>query len=152
MSVTFQNVLAVLGLMGIGGLLTAYFNILWQRQSAAESQRQEFKFTRYKCILLLMYACLDFEKERVKLAEHGRKFATISDLLDELTVEWHNMILYSSDEAIRTTQAFIAEQNQGNFYKAVLAMRRDLWGGKVRFKFEEIKAVSTVVHKRLEKH
>ncbi|MGD0060595.1 MAG: hypothetical protein ABSD58_14355 [Verrucomicrobiia bacterium] len=152
MSATFQNVLAVLGLMGIGGLITGYFNILWQRQSTAQSQRQEFKFTRYKCILLLMYSCLDFEKERPKLAEHGRKFGTINDLLDELTAEWHNMILYSSDEAIRTTQAFITEQNQGNFYKAVLAMRRNLWGGKVHFRFEEIKVVSTVARKQLEKH
>ena len=139
MNVTFQSVLAVLGLIGVGGLLSGYFTILWQRRSAAESQRQEFKFTRYKCILLLMYSCLDFGKDQAKLAEHGRKFDTIDDLVDELTAEWHNMLLYSSDEAVRATQAFIVKQDRENFFRAVLAMRKDLWGGRVRFNFEEIK-------------
>lgn len=127
----------VLSLVGSGFLSTVLTHYL-QKKSTSDSAKQEFKETRYKCIILLMHACLDFERSNTELSKHGRNFHSLDDLLDEIRAEWHNMILFASDSVLQTTQEFIATPNSKTFYKAALAMRSDLWGGKLSFHFEQI--------------
>jgi hypothetical protein len=43
---TIENIAAILGLLGIGGLVSGYFTLLWQRRSAELAKRQEYKETR----------------------------------------------------------------------------------------------------------
>lgn len=128
---TIENAIAALGLIGVGGILGTYFRILWERRNTALLQKQEFKETRYKCLIMLMYSALDFEKNETMLRQHGRNFATLEDLLDELKAEWHNMILFASDSVLIETHAFIRNPSHIAFRKASLAMREDLWGGKL---------------------
>lgn len=128
---TLENVVAALSFLGVGGALATYFRILWERQNQAQSHKQEFKEARYKCMILLMYSTLDFEKHSPLLRQHGRSFATLADLDDELRTEWHNMILFASEAVLSSVHAFIRTQNADNFRKAAFAMRADLWGGKI---------------------
>lgn len=140
---TFKNIVSILTLLGIGGLLGNYFRILWERKNTALLQKQEFKETRYKCIILLMLSCLDFEKNKQMLHQHGRTcINSLNDLKDELKIEWNNMILFSSEEVLSTMHLFIKNPSQVNFRKVALAMRRDLWGGKISTKkLEELKTL-----------
>lgn len=131
MKITVENVISVLALLGIGGILGTYFRILWERRNAALLQKQEFKETRYKCIILLMYGAVDFEKQKPMLGQHGRDFETLEELLDELKTEWHNMILFASDDVLRRTHAFIKSPSQEAFRMSAFAMREDLWGGRL---------------------
>jgi hypothetical protein len=128
---TIDNIVAVLGLLGIGTIIGNYVRILLERKNQAQLQKQEFKEARYKCIILLMYASLDFEKEIHNLRKHGRNFASYEELMEELKTEWYNMILFASDEVLRTTHAFILKPSVSLFKNTVLAMRKDLWGGKL---------------------
>lgn len=128
-SVTLENAVAVLGLLGIGGVVGTYLRILWERKNKAQLQKQEFKETRYKCIILLMYASLDFDKEIQNLRMHGRNFATYEELIDELKTEWYNLILFASDDVLKTMHAFILFPSVLSFKNVALAMRKDLWGG-----------------------
>ncbi len=128
---TIENAIAVLGLLGIGGILGTYFRILWERRNSALLQKQEFKEARYKCIIMLMLSALDFEKSKAMLQQHGRNFATVDDLMDELKAEWHNMVLFASDEVLVSTHDFILNPSHRTFRHASLAMRKDLWGGKL---------------------
>jgi hypothetical protein len=128
---TIENAIAALSLLSIGGLLGNYFRILWERKNSALLQKQEFKETRYKCIIMLMLGALDFEKSKPALNKHGRNFITRDDLLDELEAEWHNMILFASDEVLTGTHEFISDPTHETYRKASLAMRKDLWGGKL---------------------
>ena len=80
---------------------------------------------------MLMYSALDFEREKKRLLEHGRDFRSRDELLEELKAEWHNMILFASYEAIREVFLFIQAPNVKFFRTAVIAMRSDLWGGKI---------------------
>ena len=135
---SIDNILKILALLGIGGIIGTYIRILCERRNTALRQKQEFKETRYKCILLLLYSCLDFEKQKPMLHEHGRKFSSLDELIDELKTEWHNMLLYASDEVLISTHTFIEKPNQENFRTSVLAMRKDLWGGKLSPNIEKL--------------
>ncbi|HBO84332.1 MAG: hypothetical protein A2073_05690 [Deltaproteobacteria bacterium GWC2_42_11] len=127
-----ENVFTILGLLGLGGLLGTYFRILWERKNSALLQKQEFKETRYKCIILLLLSHLDFDKNKPMLHQHGRSYINrIEDLQDELKLEWNNMILFASDEVLSRMREFIENPSQENFQKTAVAMRKDLWGGKI---------------------
>ena len=138
MNVTFQNMVAAIGLLGIGGLLGHYFQILWQRRSSELSKKQEFKEVRYKCIIILMYASLDFDKNKLELEKVGRNFRSLNDVLEELQMEWYNMILFASDDALKAMHSFIQSPTRSQFKSAALAMRADLWGGKISTDLEQL--------------
>jgi len=53
-----DSLLKIAGLLGIGGLISSYFTLLWQRKNEDTKARQEYKETRYKCVVLLMKALL----------------------------------------------------------------------------------------------
>lgn len=135
---TIENAIAAIGLLGVGGILGTYFRILWERRNTALLQKQEFKEKRYKCIILLMYSALDFEKNKVMLRQQGRNFAKFEDLLDELKAEWHNMILFASDGVLIDSHAFICNPSYKAFRKASLSMRQDLWGGKLASQLKDL--------------
>lgn len=135
-----ENILSVLALLGVGGILGHLFRILWERRSSELLKRQEFKETRYKCIIMLALILLDFEKNKQILHLHERGYIkNKEDLIYELKLEWNNMILYASEEALEKTYSFIQNPSQDSFYKVALAMRKDLWGGKISLKgFEDL--------------
>lgn len=133
-----EDIVKVVGLLGLGGLIGTYFRILWERRNTALIQKQEFKETRYKCIILLMHGALDFDKNKPMLNQHGRNFQSIDELIDEIKAEWHNMILYASEEVLSESHAFIKNPSQTSFRKVALAMRSDLWGGKVSSHLEQL--------------
>ena len=138
MTLTVENVLSALGLLGIGGALGTYFRIVWERKSSAQLQKQEFKDTRYKCIIMLMYTLLDFDKRSKGLEKFGRDFKSQEQLIDEIKAEWHNAILFATDEVLEDLHAFIKEPSAESFKKSALSMRKDLWGGKLSATLESL--------------
>lgn len=78
-----------------------------------------------------MYSLLDFDKQIAILAAHGRTYKTVDGLVEELTAEWNNMLLYASDDVLISAQAFIKHPDKSTFRRCVFDMRKDLWGGKV---------------------
>ena len=138
MSLTVENVLSALGLLGIGGLLGTYLRIVWERKNSAQLQKQEFKDTRYKCIIMLMYTMLDFDKRSKGLDKFGRNFGTKEELLDEIKAEWHNAILFASDEVLEDLHNFIKTPSSDLFKKSALSMRKDLWGGNLSATLESL--------------
>jgi len=123
---------------GLGTVLGTYLKIRWERSNSAQLQKQEYKTNRYKAVVLLMYGLLDFDKEKGRLKKHGRDFANAADLVDELKTEWNNMLFYAADDVLKTFQDFINRPDPENYRRCALAMRKDLWGGKVSLKFEDI--------------
>jgi len=91
----------------MGTAIGNYFQFRWQRRSSELSKKQEFKETRYKCIIMLMYVSLDFEKRGHNLKQFGRSFLVEGEIFEELQTEWHNMILFASDNALKTVHSFI---------------------------------------------
>src|SRR5690554_225619 len=103
---TVENAITVLGLLGVGGVMGTYLRIIWERKKEAQLHKQEFKEARYKCVIMLMYAALDFDTHVPLLRQHGRNFDDLEALVDELKTEWHNMILFASEDVLIAVYAF----------------------------------------------
>ena len=124
---SFKNIASVITLLGLGGLLGTYFRILWERKNTALLQKQEFKEVRYKCIIILLLAYLDFPKNKPMLQMHGREYLrTIENLKDELILEWNNMILFASEDVLITMHNFLNNPSRNGFRNIAVAMRKDL--------------------------
>jgi len=86
-----------------------------------------------------MYGYLDFEKRNKYLLKYNRDFKDKDDLLEELTTEWTNMTLYSSDEVIRAMKKFIQVPNSDTYIVVTLAMRKDLYNIKTNLTAIDLK-------------
>lgn len=135
---TIENIVAVLGLLGIGGLISGYLTLLWQRRSADMAKKQEFKETRYKCIIMLMHGHLDFQRSRGELQKYGYSIQTIEDLTALLRAEHINAFLFASDDFIRSFGQFIQSPTEVHLVRTALCMRKDLWGVKTRLSLSDI--------------
>jgi hypothetical protein len=122
-----ENLIKVVGLLGIGGLISSYFTLLWQRKNEDTKARQEYKETRYKCIVLLMKALIEFDKYKDMLIKHGYVISNKEDLIDLLKDEQLSAVLYASKNFIKSLGSFINNPNKNNLVDAVIEMRKDLW-------------------------
>ena len=101
--------------------------ILWQRKNSEEKAKQEYKETRYKCIVLLMRALIEFEKYQKMLIKHGYDISRKEELIDLLQDEQFSAILYASRGFIKSMGKFIGEPNKDNLITVVIEMRKDIW-------------------------
>ena len=112
--------------LGIGAVVTAIVQHSLKRKEAAyESQRKDLE-ARYRVIVLLMYAAVDFEKNRASFRINRPDLTTKQLVLDELKAEWHNMLLFASSATIKALKTFIAQPTLANLVQAAQAMRVDL--------------------------
>lgn len=124
----YQNIISAIGLIGIGAVIKSLIDSLLKKKEVKSQTQHEFKNTRYKAIILLANAMLDFEKHKPELHKHNRLFESKEQLLDELKTERNNMILFASDNVILSLNKFISDPGEGNFYTLAIAMRKDLYG------------------------
>jgi hypothetical protein len=124
----YQNILSALGLIGIGAVIKSIIDFFIKTREVKSQAQHEFKNSRYKPIILLANALLDFDKHQPDLKKHGRDFTTRSQLIDELKVERNNTLLFASDQVIKALSVFLTAPSEVNYYKLAIAMRKDLYG------------------------
>ena len=122
-----DSLLKIAGLLGIGGFISSYFTLLWQRRNEDTKARQEYKETRYKCVVLLMRALLEFDKYKDMLIRHGYSISSKEDLIDLMKDEQLSAMLYASKNSIKAMGDFINNPNKNTLIKSVIEMRKDLW-------------------------
>ena len=97
---TASEIISLIGLIGIGGLLKSLFDLFIGRRKIKSEKKQEFKETRYKAIILLCHAYVNYESEEMALIIQRPDIKSREVLFNELRAEWINMVLYSSDKVI----------------------------------------------------
>ena len=128
-----QIIISFLGIVGIGGIITALVN----KSKEIEFNKLEQKQKRYKCTLIFMHAY--FEPQNLKpLSMRHPDINNLEDLKQALKSEYHEMLLYASKGVIFAVKKFIEEPNKEFFLASVLAMRKDLWTKKSDFDIEEV--------------
>lgn len=136
---TLENVLAIVGALGLGALIPKLFDIYSDERKNRSQSRHEFKQVRYKAIILLMYTYLDFDERNKFLLAHNRNFRTKKDLLEELLTEWTNMTLFASDNVIRAMKAFVKNPSEDSYLTVTLAMRKNLYNVKTSLTISDLK-------------
>jgi hypothetical protein len=133
-----NELVPILSFFGLGGIIGAFFNNIWERNKTISLQKQEYKEKRYKAIILLMYGFLEFKDSSDFLIIQKPDLESKEKLFLELKAEWNNMILYASDEVLLKSHTFLNQPTQETYKKAATAMRKDLWGGKINKNIESL--------------
>lgn len=117
--------------LGVGTVVTAMVQYFLKRKEAThDSQRKDLE-ARYRVVILLMYAAVDFESNHASFRINRPDLKTKQAVLEDLKAEWHNMILFASSATIRALQNFISQPTRTNLFQAALSMRADLGRGSV---------------------
>lgn len=129
---TIEQILAVLGLIGIGGIIQAIVSYFISSRIKKSDAKQELKEKRYKAILLLCYAFVNYEREHTNLVINRPKITSKEELLNELTAEWVNMSLYASDGVISKMKRLLEKQAKDEYNSLIIEMRKDLYNVNTR--------------------
>jgi hypothetical protein len=135
---TAQEIISIIGLIGIGGILKSIFNLFINNKKQKSETQHQFKETRYKAIILLIYAYINYEKEKNKIISHRPDINSKDLLYDEIYAEWINMTLFASDEVILKMKNFLDNPVNDSFNKTILSMRKDLYGIKSKIKINNL--------------
>jgi hypothetical protein len=122
----FQSVIAVLSLIGLGGIVGSFITFRLNKSKELEFKVREQKEKRYKSCLLYMDAF--FKPENIKyLSSRQPDIDSEKDVLEYLRMEYHEMVVYASAEVIGSVKEFIDNPTRERFLNAILMMRKDLW-------------------------
>lgn len=135
---TTQDIISAIGLIGIGGLLKGLFDFFIADRKRKSETKHQFKETRYKAIILLCYAYVNFDKEGTNLIVQRPDINSKERLFNELNAEWINMTLYASDKVLLAMKKFLESKNPTEFNELILAMRKDLYGIKTSIKIDNL--------------
>jgi len=122
-----SDLIQIVVALGIGGLISSYLTLIWKNRQQDVRNRQDYKEQRYKCIVMLLHARLNFERNVRHLNKYGYDIANEEDLVDLLQAELVNSYLFASQDFIRAMEEFIESPSNETRVKVTKEMRRDLW-------------------------
>lgn len=123
-----DQIITVIGLIGIGGLLKSAIDYTIDIRKSKQGARHTFKETRYKAVILLCFACINYEKEKIRLIINRPDIDSTATLKNELHAEWINMAHYASDSVVNQMKKFLEPLDTDSFNNLILFMRKDLYG------------------------
>ena len=125
---TFQIIISVLGLFGIGGVIGAYIQHLFDKQKQIGLEIRKIKEERYRSTLVHMRLVLNPERFNQFIFEKGESRSTTKENENEKVIEYYyNSLLYATDEGPVHLREFIRYRTEKKFADTAIAMRNDLW-------------------------
>ncbi|MFH1288008.1 MAG: hypothetical protein ABII25_04850 [bacterium] len=137
-----ELLISIITALGFGGIIGAYFQAIFQRQSQIKEKEHELKNRRYKTILILMLTKLDPENGMQHIAEFRDDLKSIKDVEKEIETELLNSVLFANDEVIKNLAQFSHNPRKSTYIKTVVAMRQELWGKKTKIKEEWLEKIN----------
>ncbi len=123
-----ENITLILSALGIGSLLGVFVKSFLDKQQHKFSKVFEYKETRYKAIMILMWVSMNpSEYELSKLAKHRPDIKSLEELDKELNLEYHNTMLFASDEVLESFHVFLQQKDIVSWETTVRAMKKDLY-------------------------
>lgn len=127
-----QHLFTAIGYIGIGSILKSLLDFYIDSKKAKQGAQQVFKETRYKAIILLCFALIKYDQEKVTLIISRPDISSIDRLKSELQAELITMSLFASDDVLIKMRAFVVQQNPQTLNDLAFAMRKDLYGIKTK--------------------
>jgi hypothetical protein len=131
MSIPFGTIISLISAIGFGGIAGAYLEFRFQHQKQVQEDIHCLKRKRYGSILIQMLTILSPE-HLSKTQEFRPDLKTIEDVKEEVRIEMLHGLLFASDNVINAMAQFVQSPNYSSYFKAVIAMRKDLWGEKTK--------------------
>jgi len=128
MSESIGIIASIIAALGIGGIIGAYFNSLFQHRRDISQREYELKRVRYGCILILMLTQLDPKIGLEKAKQFRQDLNTIEDVVKEIKAELLNGLVFANDEVIKSFSNFVRVPSYPSFIKVAISMRRDMFG------------------------
>lgn len=123
-----DEIINAIALVGIGSLLKGVFDFFAAKRKAKHDARQSTKEPRYKAIILMCYALVNYEKEKTMLVVNRPDINSIERLRNEIHAEFINMALFASDNVVKSMKLFIRNQDAESLNRLAISMRKDLYG------------------------
>lgn len=123
-----NNIILILSGLGIGSILGVIAKSFLDKQQHKFSKIFEYKEVRYKAIMILMWVAMNPSKYELQmLSKHRSDIKSAEDLDSELNLEYHNAMLFASDEVLDALNTFLKQKNIENWQITVRAMKKDLY-------------------------
>lgn len=132
MELSTSTVVTLLTALGIGGILGAYFQSLFQHKREIKEHEHELKRRRYSCILILLLTKLDPKNGLPHVEKIRPDLKNLKDVEKEIETELLNGVLFASDDVIKTMSEFVQKPTHKSYIKVATAMRKDLWNRKTK--------------------
>jgi hypothetical protein len=128
-----QDLVSIIGLLGIGGIIGAYIQTLLNKQTQIELEIRQLNESKYRTILVWMRCILNPENAHLFEFE-GNSFPGTRPTIEikELAVKklneyYYNTFLYASDDVLFNLKNFILSPDEKKFTETAVAMRKELW-------------------------
>lgn len=108
---TTDEIINAIALVGFGSILKGIFDFLAASKKVKQDSKQATKEVRYKAIILMSYALVNYEKEKTTLIINRPDIDSLERLVNEIQVEFINMSLYASDKVIIAMKDFLVHKN-----------------------------------------
>ena len=132
-----DQILTAIGLIGIGGIAKSSIDYIIGSRKSKQDSKNTLKETRYKTIILLCYALVNYDKEKTTLIINRPDINSVDRLKNELHVEFINMSLFGSDRVVIKMKEFVTQQNKQSLIKLALEMRKDLYGISTKLSYAD---------------
>ncbi|MCW3160049.1 hypothetical protein [Chryseobacterium oryctis] len=128
----YDQIFAILGLIGFGSILKSAFDFFIANKKLKEDSKNNLKETRYKAIIILCHSLVFYEENKSTLTNHRPELNSIENLKNEIYTEFINMSLFASDNVLIEMKKFIQLPNIKNLNNLLIVIRKDLYGIKTK--------------------
>lgn len=139
-----ETAIAVIGALGIGGIVGRYFESLWGKNRETELRMQNLNENKYRSILILMRCILEpenadqFTFDNPKIQKQKTPKLVKEYALRNLKEMYYNCTLYASDEVVMEFKNFLSHPSEDKFFRTSAAMRKDLWKTKTKLDMKSL--------------
>lgn len=124
----WNQIAVALSSLGVGGLLGVFAKSVLDKQQLRFSKVFDYKEVRYKAISILMLAAANPTKyDLAQLKIRRPEIGNLDDLDRELELEYHNAMLFASDDVLKHFAVFLKDKSITSYAVVARAMRRDLY-------------------------
>lgn len=123
-----ESVILVLSGLGIGGVLGVLAKSILDKRQFKFTKVFDYKEVRYKAIMILIWVAMNPNKyEFSMLHKHRPDLKNAKDLDNELNMEYHNAMLFASDEALEAFKTFTDNKSEENWKLVTRTMKKVLY-------------------------
>jgi hypothetical protein len=108
--VGYEEIIAILGIVGIGGIIATSLTYVYEKRKQIKFREQEYKEMRCKAMVPSMKVILKLDDLKY-MQLHRPDLQSMEDVKNEVETECYNSLLFASDDVVKSLKEFILTPN-----------------------------------------